>query len=164
VQSHSIIFQSDCMRKFNIQLLMILVFMSINYLQVSGQYLVMTGSIGVRTDCQSNANGFIQTICVRGSVAKNLEIGIAVGHAFTESQSKIFDENSPNAYIRHVKQPIPEGVINNLWKESSFPGFDIQDKGNRYDDIFVSLSANYLVINSKRNNIHAGSTRVKSTG
>jgi hypothetical protein len=144
------------MQKYRVKIQMILVCLLINYLNLTGQANVMTGTIGLRSDCQSNANGFLQTIGLSRTISKKLEIGLTVGHAFTESQSKIFNENSAKAYVRHIEQPIPEGVINKLWNENSFPGIDISDKGNRYNDLFIALTATYYVVQSNRNNIHAG--------
>lgn len=144
------------MQKFDPSIYALIIFVNFATVNLWAQSLVMTGSVGLRTDCRSQSTGFTQTIGLRKSLSKKFEIGLTIGHAYTESRSEIFSENGLNAFIRHVDNPVPEGVINNLWSENSFPDLAMPQKGNRYDDLFLSLSTSYAIIQSKKNNINIG--------
>jgi hypothetical protein len=154
VQSTSITYQLDYMQKFSLIVTLILVFSANSC--IIAQKLFISGSLGVRSDLRQKSTGFQNCIALGYDISRRWEIGLKVGHGYTESESQVLKLNSPKAYIRHLGQPIPEGVINGLWDKSAFPGIDLPDKGNRYNDQFISLQASYTVKQFSKSNIYVG--------
>ncbi len=144
------------MRKYKLTVnIAVFIIFGLYQIGLQAQGFEMSGTLGIRTDYHNSSSGFMQTIGLRYANSKRFSFGLTIGHAFTESRSQIFDGNDSKSYIRHVDVPIPDGVINGTWNANSFPDIVLPAKGNRYDDLFLSLSVGYKVLKASKYNIHA---------